>query len=98
MNLAEKLKEQKAKSQESKRGTGPLWKGPEVDGITFSLLSRFIACPERFRILVTEGLQPHDEFNHRIEYGNMWHTCEEAALRVIGSMREQIEVCFFGFG
>lgn len=55
-----------------------LWKGPEVTGITQSLLSRFLSCRERFRLLVMEGLAPADGFNHRLEFGNMWHACEEA--------------------
>lgn len=55
----------------------PLWQGPEVDGITFSMLSRFVVCRERFRIHYVEGLQPNEQFNHRIEYGHMWHVCEE---------------------
>jgi len=55
----------------------PVWKGPEVDGITFSLLSRFLVCRERFRLLVVEGIRPAKTFNHSIEYGQMWHTCEE---------------------
>ena len=54
-----------------------LWQGPEKDGITQSLLSRFLVCRERFRLLVVEGLKPVDRFNHRIEYGSMWHICEE---------------------
>jgi hypothetical protein len=58
-----------------------LWKGPGVDGITFSLLSRFLVCRERFRLLVIKGLRPARSFNHRIEYGNMWHVCEEAHAR-----------------
>jgi hypothetical protein len=56
----------------------PLWKGPEQDGITFSLLSRFLVCRERFRLLVVEGLKEADEFSHRLEYGNMWHVCEQS--------------------
>lgn len=56
----------------------PLWKGPEEDGITFSLLSRFLVCRERFRLLVVEGLSTQDQFNKSIEFGQMWHTCEEA--------------------
>ena len=59
----------------------PLWEGPSGEGvnggITFSLLSRFIVCRERFKVKVIEGLGPIDGFNHRIEYGNMWHLCEE---------------------
>jgi len=54
-----------------------VWKGPEVDGITQSMLSRFMVCRERFRLLTVEGLKPVDRFNHRIEFGNMWHVCEE---------------------
>jgi hypothetical protein len=56
----------------------PLWKGPEKDGITQSLLCRFLCCRERFRLLVVEGLKKQDEFNHRLEYGSMWHVCEES--------------------
>ncbi len=26
---------------------------------------------------MVEGLKPRQDFNHRIEYGNMWHLCEE---------------------
>lgn len=64
------------------RRTGPLWEGPSSDGpqggITYSLLSRFLCCRERFRALAIEGLKPTDTFNHRLEYGTMWHLCEEA--------------------
>lgn len=56
----------------------PLWNGPEKDGVTYSLLVRFLACRERFRILVVEGLRPADSFNPRIEFGQMWHAMEEA--------------------
>lgn len=55
----------------------PLWAGPEIDGVTFSLLSRFLVCRERFRLYVIEGLKPAQQFEARIEYGNMWHLCEE---------------------
>lgn len=57
---------------------GPLWKGPAVDGITQSMLNRFICCRERFRIAYVLGLQPPRTFNHRTSYGDMWHACEEA--------------------
>lgn len=56
---------------------GPLWKGPEEDGVTYSLLSRFLVCRERFRLLVVEGLKPTDTFNPRLEFGNLWHIAEE---------------------
>lgn len=60
-----------------KQATEPLWKGPETDGVTQSLLSRFLVCRERFRVLVVDGLRPADDFNHRLEFGSMWHICEE---------------------
>ena len=61
----------------AKRQKEPLWKGPEVDGVTQSLLSSFLVCRERFRLQVIEGLGEPDEFSHALEYGNMWHECEE---------------------
>ena len=65
----------------------PVWKGPEEDGITFSLLSRFLCCRERFRLLVVEGLKPADTFNHRLEFGSMWHVCEESLAANDKSLR-----------
>jgi hypothetical protein len=59
----------------------PLWKGPEQDGVTYSLLSKWLVCRERARLLLVEGLRPAGSFNHRLEYGNMWHVCEEALAR-----------------
>jgi hypothetical protein len=60
----------------------PLWHGPYGDGllggITQSMLVRFLSCRERFRLKYVLGLDPHDRWNHRIGYGNMWHVCEEA--------------------
>lgn len=60
----------------------PLWEGPNSSepngGITFSTLSRFLVCRERFRLYIMEGLRSEDKFNHKLEYGNMWHLCEEA--------------------
>lgn len=61
----------------TKKTSKPLWQGPEVDGVTYSLLSRFLVCRERFRLYAIEGLRPAKEFSQRVEYGNMWHVCEE---------------------
>lgn len=64
-----------------KQRTEPFWKGPCSDdpqgGITQSLLNEFLICPERFRIKTILGLTPPDQFNHALEYGHMWHLCEE---------------------
>jgi hypothetical protein len=82
MSLSDKLKKSGVRSP--KKRTTPLWDGPCSDtpngGITFSLLSRFLVCRERFRLLVVEGLKSNEGFNHRLEYGNMLHLCEETYL------------------
>lgn len=54
-----------------------LWKGPEVDGVTQSMLNRFMACPERFRIKYVLGWGNPPGFDKYIHFGNMWHICEE---------------------
>lgn len=74
MSLGDRLR---ASGARFPKGRKPLWKGPMEDGITYSLLCRFLCCRERFRVLVTEGLKTEEGFNHRIEYGQMWHACEE---------------------
>ena len=80
MGLIDKLKNKKLRQPQPQR-KGPVWGGPEKEGITFSLLSRFLTCRERFRILVVEGLKPVERWNHRIGYGNMWHVCEEVLAK-----------------
>ena len=61
----------------------PVWNGPLVDsannnnGVTQSMLQRYLCCPERFRLLVIGGLKEQQEFSHRMEYGSMFHVCEE---------------------
>lgn len=61
----------------------PLWKGPcdsgPQGGITQSMIGDYLGCPERFRIKVIEGLRTVDSFNKYLEFGNMWHICEETA-------------------
>ncbi len=64
-----------------KKRKGPVWQGPEQDGITYSLLSRFLVCRERFRLLTVEGLRPAERFSAPLEFGNMWHAAEEGAGR-----------------
>lgn len=77
-NIGTRLKKGGAKGLR----TGTVWKGPESPdsqgGITFSLLCRYLTCRERFRLLTMEGLKSGDKFEVRMEYGNMWHVCEEA--------------------
>lgn len=60
----------------------PLWQGPENDGplggISQSLLTDFLVDRERFRLLAIEGLRTMDQFDHKLEFGNLWHACEES--------------------
>lgn len=82
MPLSDRLK---AKIKTTPKTSKPLWDGPESDsamgGITFSLLSRVLVCKERARLLLVDGIKAADDFNPRIEYGNMWHVCEEALAK-----------------
>ena len=59
----------------------PVWKGPSSigpnGGISQSMLAKFLQCREEFRIKYVLGLRPNDGFSHLLEYGNMWHLCEE---------------------
>jgi len=64
------------KATRSKR-RAPVWKGPEVDGITQSMIGRYLVCKERFRVRVIEGFRPNEGFRVPLEYGNMIHLCEE---------------------
>jgi len=56
----------------------PVWGGPSVDGISQTMLGRYLTCPERFRVLYVEGLQPTPMFRPQIEFGNLWHAAEES--------------------
>lgn len=57
-----------------------VWKGPDIDGVTQSMLSRFLVCRERFRALVIDGVKPREKFDPKKDFGNMWHACEEALI------------------
>lgn len=74
--IAERMKSRSLSSSQRGRRE-PVWKGPEIDGVTQSLLGRFLVCRERFRLLVVEGWKPREGWNHRLGYGDMWHLCEE---------------------
>lgn len=60
----------------------PLWLGPCAEGpnggVTQSMLQSYLGCRERFRLKYVLGLEPQPRFAKAMEYGNMWHACEEA--------------------
>lgn len=81
--LASKLREHGATDQKPHKE--PLWAGPTSDlpngGISYSLISRWLTCKERFRIQVIDGLVPRPIFNPLLDFGTMWHICEENYAR-----------------
>lgn len=54
-----------------------VWRGPLKDGITQSMLHEYLNCLERFRIWVVEGLKAPQDFEVKVEYGQIWHAMEE---------------------
>lgn len=60
-----------------KKLSNSVWKGPEVDGVTQTLLKGFLGCKERFRLKAIEGWKTYEKFSPPLEYGQMWHVCEE---------------------
>lgn len=61
--------------------TKPVWSGPEgtdsQGGITQSMISRFLSCRERARVLFVEGLRPKEKFNHKTFFGECFHLSDE---------------------
>lgn len=75
--------------------TAPLWTGPSGEGlnggVTQGLLHKWLTCRERARLTLVEGLKPADTFSAPLEFGNMWHVCEEAHATVENASRYWIE-------
>lgn len=65
-----------------RESAGPIWTGPagtgSQGGVTQSLLGRYLGCKERYRLFVMDGWRTRDVFVPRMEFGNLWHACEEA--------------------
>lgn len=53
-----------------------MW-NPYTDGVTQSLLRRFLLCRERFRIRYIEGLNKPMQWSQPLEFGSMWHYADE---------------------
>ena len=63
------------RSKKSKVRVDPLW--TIDDGITYSLISKFMNCRERFHISQVQGWKPKG-INVPLEFGNMFHLLTEA--------------------
>jgi hypothetical protein len=42
-----------------------------------------------------EGLEPPNGFHHRLEYGNMWHVCEEAHAAKLGQVEGEKRLKYY---
>jgi hypothetical protein len=51
------------------------------DGLTRSLIAKWMVCPERFRLYTVEGLAEDRGFDAAIGYGDLWHAAEEAKAK-----------------
>jgi len=63
------------RDQKKKPRVDPLW--TLDDGVTYSLLSSFLNCRERFHIANVQGWKPK-KFNFPLEFGNIIHLLIEA--------------------
>lgn len=73
--MKKRLKKRISKALTEKRK--PYWGGPVKEGVSQSLLHLYLADKERFRLTVIEGLRGISDFNTPIEFGEMWHLCQE---------------------
>lgn len=96
MSLVDKLSAA-SKQVPKQQKREPLWTGPNGPGpnggVTQGLISRWLGCRERARIHLIEGLKPVDSFNAKLEFGNMWHVCEES---LAGFMKNEDDPRPFG--
>lgn len=73
------------KRRKQRRKRKPLWR--LEDGVTYSLLSKYIECPEQFSLAYIEGLTP-TKLNEALEYGSMMHLCLEHQYEKTGNPSE----------
>lgn len=76
------------KNEPAVKPTKPLW--TLDDGVTFSLLSKFVICRHRFWIRTILGYRENEGFNHRMEYGSLLHAAFEAYADKIGFRDESV--------
>lgn len=65
------------------------------DGISYSLLSKFINCRERFRLYAVEGLRP-TERKEAMEFGTIFHKALEYAAQ--GKTTSQVNAALYKWG
>lgn len=50
-----------------------LWKGPYIDGITQSMIGKFVQCPYRFYLYAILGLKDNTPLNANLIWGDVFH-------------------------
>lgn len=58
-----------------------LWKGPLIDGITQSMMSKFVQCPYRFYLYAILGLKDNTPLNPNLIWGDVFHKGLELFIR-----------------
>jgi len=64
-----------------------MW-NPYTDGVTQSLLRKFILCRERFRIRYILGLSKPMQWAQPLEFGSMWHDADEEPNNFVKRINE----------
>lgn len=88
------LKNVRAKPYELKKNLKPpcnwdLYPNPNCkNGLSQSLINKFVVCRERFRLRVVEGLVPKDSTKEAMEFGTIFHKALE--LNAQGKTTSQI--------
>lgn len=77
MSKRKTYKPLKPKAVKAKRSLDPVW-DLDRDGLTYSLLSKFVVCPERFRLATVEGWS-ETGLKTALEFGNAFHYALEKA-------------------
>jgi len=49
------------------------WKGPLIDGISQSIINRYLTCPYRFFLYAALGLEDPEEYNANLTWGDSFH-------------------------
>jgi hypothetical protein len=53
--------------------SSPLWKGPLIDGITQSMIGKFVQCPYRFYLYAILGLRDSKPLHENLIWGDVFH-------------------------
>jgi hypothetical protein len=58
-----------------------LWKGPYIDGVTQSMIGKFVQCPYRFYLYAILGLAEDKPLNENLIWGDCYHKGLETLIK-----------------